>query len=262
MLMGAVGGARVPKKYSERSSTKLIADVPILNYDAAYAGELLGEADAEGEWVVMANPGVSDEQIKQMCAAATQGCKLTGTPSKGGVPFFELRGTEKDLEAIVKVGGGAVKFVEPDGVVTMIPELESEISVASLWGLTRVGASTRANEGDGVTVFVLDTGVRVTHQDFGGRGIPTLDMTGGSPVECRGSTSCAQDNQGHGTHCAGTAAGGSYGVAPGATVRSVKVLGDTGSGSWSWSIGGLDWIASSSIRPAIASMSLGGTGTL
>merc|ERR1719343_1751484 len=229
MLMGAVGGARVPKKYSERSSTKFIAEVPILNYDTAYAGELLGEADVEGEWVVMANPGVSDEQIKQMCAAATHGCKLTGSPSKGGVPFFELRGTEKDLEAIVKAGGGAVKYVEPDGVVTMIPELESEVSMANLWGLNRVGAHIRANEGDGVTVFILDTGVRTTHQDFGGRGIPTLDMTSGSAVECNGNTNCAADNQGHGTHCAGTAVGGSYGVAPAAQTRSVKVLSDSGS---------------------------------
>merc|ERR1719422_2974819 len=143
----------------------------------------------------------------------------------------------------------------------MIPELEPEDSEASPWGLVRVGTSRRGRTGDGVTVFILDTGVRVTHQDFGGRGIPTLDMTSGSPVECYGSTSCAADNQGHGTHCAGTAVGSSYGVAPGATVRSIKVLSDQGSGSWSWSYGALDWLASSSIRPAIGSMSLGGSGT-
>jgi len=136
----------------------------------------------------------------------------------------EGSGTEKDLEAIVKIGDGAVKFMEPDGVVTMIPEMEPEDSAASLWGLARIGTSTRANEGDGVTVFILDTGVRTSHQDFGGRGIPTLDMTSGSPVECGGSTSCAADNQGHGTHCAGTAVGSTYGVAAGATVRSIKVL--------------------------------------
>merc|ERR1719422_2766215 len=106
----------------------------------------------------------------------------------------------------------------------MIPELEPEDSVASLWGLSRIRTSSRGRTGDGVTVFILDTGVRTTHQDFGGRGIPTLDMTSGSPVECYGSTSCAADNQGHGTHCAGTAVGSSYGVAPGATVRSIKVL--------------------------------------
>merc|ERR1719384_1285752 len=80
-------------------------------------------------------------------------------------------------------------------------------------------------------------------------------------VECDGAANCARDVQGHGTHCAGTAAGTEYGVAPAATVRAVKVLGDQGSGSWSWSYGALDWLATSSIRPAIGSMSLGGSGT-
>jgi len=68
------------------------------------------------------------------------------------------------------------------------------------------------------------------------------------------------DGQGHGTHCAGTAVGGVYGVAPGAKTQSVKVLSDSGSGSWSWSNYALDWMASSSVRPAVASMSLGGQG--
>ena len=53
-------------------------------------------------------------------------------------------------------------------------------------------------------------------------------MTSGSLVECNGDLACAGDNQGHGTHCAGTAAGTQYGVAPGATIRSVKVLSDQG----------------------------------
>merc|ERR1719199_2459089 len=72
---------------------------------------------------------------------------------------------------------------------------------------------------------------------------------------------CAGDAQGHGTHCAGTAAGETYGVAPAAKVKSVKVLSDQGSGSWSWSYYALDWLAQNPTRPAIASMSLGGSGT-
>jgi len=110
---------------------------------------------------------------------------------------------------------------------------------------------------------VLDTGVRSTHQEFSGRAASALDMSSGSLVECNGDANCAGDAQGHGTHCAGTAAGVSFGVAPSAAVRSVKVLSDQGSGSWSWSYEALDWlaVAQQGVRPAVASMSLGGSGT-
>lgn len=233
----------------------------MLNYAAAYAGEALVQGGAEEEWVVIVNAGVSDEQIKDMCHSAKNGCKLSGNPSKGGVPFLEMRGTEKDLEAVIDRAHGAVKYIEPDQRVYAIPEMEASDANAGPWGLERVGASARSSQGAGVSVFITDTGVRASHQDFGGRVIPALDMTSGSLVECNGDTGCAQDKQGHGTHCAGSAAGATFGVAPAATIRSVKVLSDQGSGSWSWSYGALDWLATSNIRPAIASMSLGGQGT-
>merc|ERR1719195_243610 len=73
--------------------------------------------------------------------------------------------------------------------------------------------------------------------------------------------SCAGDRQGHGTHCAGTAAGATHGVAPSAAIKSIKVLADDGFGSWSWSYYALDWLATNPTRPAVASMSLGGSGT-
>merc|ERR1719190_219418 len=142
----------------------------------------------------------------------------------------------------------------------MIPEIESDVEAAT-WGLNRIGADQRGRAGAGATVFVLDTGVRITHQDFSGRATPALDMTVGDPLECNDDMSCAGDRQGHGTHCAGTAAGVSYGVAPSAAVKSVKVLSDSGSGSWSWSYYALDWLATNPTRPAVASMSLGGSGT-
>merc|ERR1719310_661556 len=100
------------------------------------------------------------------------------------------------------------------------------------------------------------------HTDFGGRASSGADVTSGSLVECNGNLGCAADNQGHGTHCAGTAAGTVYGVAPSAQVQSVKVLSDQGSGAWSWSYQALDWLATSSVRPAVASMSLGGNGVV
>merc|ERR1719331_526783 len=86
-------------------------------------------------------------------------------------------------------------------------------------------------------------------------------MTSGRLVECNGDAGCAKDAQGHGTHCAGTAGGESFGVASLASVKSVKVLSDQGSGSWSWSYQALDWLAQNQERPAVASMSLGGSGT-
>jgi len=89
-----------------------------------------------------------------------------------------------------------------------------------------------------------------------------LDMTSGSPVECNGDLNCAGDVQGHGTHCAGSAAGETVGVAPSASIRAIKVLSDGGSGSWSWSYAALDWLATSrEVGPAVGSMSLGGSGT-
>jgi len=241
--------------------TKFIAGVPILNYDTVHHasfGELATQK--EQEWVVMATPGTTDDELVSMCKRNKNGCNLIGHPSEGGVPFIEMRGTESDLEAVIHSAKGAVRYVEPDSEVHMIPEIEAGIEAAT-WGLNRIGADERGRNGAGATVFVLDTGVRVTHQEFSGRASPALDMTSGSPVECNGDLSCARDVQGHGTHCAGTAAGVTFGVAPSASVSSVKVLGDNGSGSWSWSYSALDWLASNQQRPAVASMSLGGSGT-
>merc|ERR1719195_1116368 len=86
-----------------------------------------------------------------------------------------------------------------------------------------------------------------------------LDLSNGSVVECNGALRCAADPRGHGTHCAGSAAGTTYGVAPGATVRSVKVHPASGWGHFGSTIAALDWIATSSIRPAVASISLQGS---
>jgi len=263
VLLGAEG-ARVSRKRGASTATKFIAGVPVLNYDGAYNGESsLSELESqqEQEWVVVVNPGTSDKQIQAMCKTNKNACNLVGSPQKGGVPFLEMRGTEKDLEAVIHDSHGAVRYVEPDQTVHMIPEIEADDVEAATWGLNRIGADQRGRAGAGATIFILDTGVRVSHQEFGGRAVPALDMTmGGEPLECNGDMTCAGDAQGHGTHCAGSAAGDSFGVAPQAAVRSVKVLSDEGSGSWSWSYYALNWLATHQTRPAVASMSLGGSG--
>lgn len=260
VLAGATG-ARVSRKRS--GAPKTIAGVPILDYHLAYGGDgVLGEleAEAEQEWNILVEPGTSDALLQRMCKANPNGCNLVGQPT-GGVPFLEMRGTEVVLERVLSIAKGFVKFVVPDHEIFMIPEMPSEVGVqAATWGLNRIGADQRINQGAGVSVFVQDTGVRTTHTQFSGRAFSAMDMSSGSQVVCNGALNCATDAQGHGTHCAGSAAGSTYGVAPGAQVRAIKTLSDQGSGALSWQYAGVNFAAASSIRPAVLSMSLGGAG--
>ncbi|KAF9523113.1 serine protease [Crepidotus variabilis] len=105
--------------------------------------------------------------------------------------------------------------------------------------------------GSGVDIYVVDTGIRTTHVTFGGRA--RWGATFGPYASL--------DGHGHGTHCAGTAAGVQYGVAKKASLIAVKVLGDDGFGPWSDIISGLQYVknqAATSGRPSIVSISIGG----
>merc|ERR1719330_1058278 len=99
-----------------------------------------------------------------------------------------------------------------------------------------------------------------THQDFGGRAVPTVDTIagGGRVTECNPSdTSCAADTGGHGTHVAGSAGGRTFGVAKQAVLHAMKVCCGGGSNI----LGGMDWIASKASKPAVMTMSLGSYST-
>ncbi len=125
------------------------------------------------------------------------------------------------------------------------------------WGVDRIDqrtlplntSYTYTNDGTGITVYIVDTGIRYTHTDFGGRAIFGFDALGGDGSDC----------DGHGTHVAGIAGGTKYGVAKGVKLVAVRVLGCSGSGSTSGVIAGLDWIAKNGTRPGVANMSLGGS---
>jgi len=91
--------------------------------------------------------------------------------------------------------------------------------------------------------------------------VPTYDASVLPHAICRKEdTGCADDLNGHGTHCAGIAGGTSYGVAKNVTLHAVKVLADTGSGWWSWYLSALDWVIVNGLRPAVVSASIGGRG--
>jgi subtilisin family serine protease len=108
-----------------------------------------------------------------------------------------------------------------------------------------------------VQVFVIDTGIDRNHSEF-------KNSDGTSRVICgkdfTNTNTCGDDDNFHGTHCAGTIGSYTYGVAPGVTLVPVKVLDKNGSGSYSWVIAGIDWVEKNSFTggPKVASMSLGG----
>jgi subtilisin family serine protease len=104
-----------------------------------------------------------------------------------------------------------------------------------------------------VTAYVLDTGVKINHADFGGRASYGRDFIDNDAV--------ADDCNGHGTHVAGTIGGASYGVAKQVKLVAVRVLNCSGSGSYSQILAGVDWVTKNAVRPAVANMSLGGSTT-
>lgn len=127
------------------------------------------------------------------------------------------------------------------------------------WGLDRIdqpnlplnGTFTYPDSaGVNTTVYVLDTGVRITHQDIVGRASNGYDFVDNDNV--------AQDGNGHGTHVATTAAGTVYGVAKKAKIVAVRVLNNSGSGTTAGVIAGVDWITANHVASSVANVSLGG----
>jgi subtilisin family serine protease len=146
-----------------------------------------------------------------------------------------------------------VESIEQDGVVTI-----DATQYYPTWGLDRIDQASRPlnsaytynRTGAGVNLYILDTGIRTSHTEFGGRATVGYDAIGDGYN--------GQDCRGHGTHVAGTAGGATYGVAKGVNLISVRVLDCYGSGTWSGVIAGVDWVTTNRTGPSVANMSLGG----
>ncbi|MGW7715797.1 S8 family peptidase [Streptomyces chartreusis] len=127
------------------------------------------------------------------------------------------------------------------------------------WGLDRIDQAALPlsgtyiypdSAGSGVTAYVIDTGVRITHQQISGRAGYGYDAVDGDTT--------ASDGNGHGTHVATTIAGSTYGVAKKAKIVAVRVLDNSGSGTTAGVIAGIDWVTDNHSGPSVANLSLGG----
>ncbi|WP_083672808.1 S8 family peptidase [Micromonospora sp. CB01531] len=166
-----------------------------------------------------------------------------------------LRGFE------IRVGAPAAARIAADSAVAYV-EQNHVISIAGTqtnppsWGLDRIdqrnlplnSSYTYPNTATNVRAYIIDTGIRTTHSDFGGRASWGTNTVDSNNTDCNG----------HGTHVAGTVGGSSYGVAKGVQLIAVKVLNCAGSGTTAGVVSGVNWVTQNAVKPAVANMSLGG----
>jgi len=235
-----------------RRGTRTAAGVPIINYRYRHLQVATAGVDADTfDWIVKFKDGVQDAQLAKFCGGE---CSVMGHPSNGGVPLVTVRATEKKLEQMLAEHPGVAEFVEPDSPVFAEAVVETQKNAP--WGHANINLPDAQFTGRGAHIYVMDTGIRTTHTDFGGRAVPTVDTisSGGSVTECSPSdTNCAADDNGHGTHVAGTAGGATFGVAREAVLHAMKVCCGGGTNI----NGGMDWLAQFAQKPAVMTMSLG-----
>jgi len=226
----------------------------------AKAGDII-----KGNYIVVYHPGMQlksdalltpEQSVEQLTTATLDMFDQYQVPAKnlGYVYSTVLEGfsaTLTDDEFIRLRKDERVKYIEPDAIMTIFSSQSN-----ATWGIDRVDQRdlplnqtyTWDATGQGVRAYIIDTGIRYDNVEFGGRASFGFDAFGGN----------GNDGNGHGTHVAGTVGGNIYGVAKNVQLVAVRVLDNSGSGSTSGVIAGMDWVAANAVKPAVANMSLGG----
>jgi subtilisin family serine protease len=148
-----------------------------------------------------------------------------------------------------------VSVIEPNRVGGVEVTQTIPVRNGQAWGLDRIdqafrplsGTMTYSHTGLGVYAYIIDSGIRANHPEFGGRALDVATVFGDNGDDCMG----------HGTHVAGIVGGKTYGVAKQVRLRGVKVVDCTGHGTTEMAIAGINWVYLYHVNPAVANISLG-----
>ncbi|MFG3421141.1 proprotein convertase P-domain-containing protein [Micromonospora sp. NPDC048063] len=214
-----------------------------------------GPTAVDGSYIVVfkdATVGRADVTKRARDLAGRHGGAVNRT-YQNALRGFEARMSEAEAKRLA--ADPSISYVQQNHTV----RISGTQSPTPSWGLDRLdqralplnNSFTYPNTGSGVKAYIIDTGIRFGHGDFGGRAVTGFDsIDGGSADDCNG----------HGTHVAGTVGGSAHGVAKGVTLVGVRVLDCQGSGTDAGVIQGVDWVTGDHAagQLAVANMSLGG----
>jgi subtilisin family serine protease len=233
-------GTFLPVKTSGQKSKFFRSNQPITNQyivvlNEDYVGRSAAsvEVDAEAQFLTSLYGG----KVRNVYADALKG--------------YSVNMSAIEAEALSR--NERVQFVEEDAVVSL-----AATQTNAGWNLDRIDQRnlpmdttySYTGTGAGAHVYIIDTGIRTTHQEFGGRANVVFDAINDGQQDCNG----------HGTHVAGIVGGATYGVAKNVSLHSARVLKCDGNGQISDIMAAIDWITANRINPAVANISITSAG--